>query len=233
MKAFHNDPSVKEKYLVRVREHRAADEIVTGQYWRNGRGCAVGCTIHGDDHKAYESELGIPEVLARLEDTMFEGMPIADSKLWPERFLSAIQVGADLSMVWPKFAVWLLGDEKDGVIRHAKTKKAKAAIQKVVCLFESVIRDEVVTVETWRNVGDAVYAAADAYSDADATYATAGAAADAYTAYSAAAAAAAYAVAADRAYTYDAAATRAKGFKRQSEKLFELLSSALKTETNK
>lgn len=105
--AFHCDPSIKEKYLKRVREHREADEIAQGQYWRNGKGCAVGCTLHGDDHSAYERELGIPIALAYLEDRLFELMPLRRSKLWPEEFLQAVPVGADLSGVVARFLVRL------------------------------------------------------------------------------------------------------------------------------
>ncbi len=41
MVAFHGDPAIKEKYLTRVREHAAADQIVQGIYWENGMGCAA------------------------------------------------------------------------------------------------------------------------------------------------------------------------------------------------
>ena len=56
MRAFHGDPKVKTKYLKRVRAHRAADQIIHGTYWEDGKGCAVGCTIHSSDHAAYETE---------------------------------------------------------------------------------------------------------------------------------------------------------------------------------
>jgi hypothetical protein len=96
--------------LVRVRQHRLADQLVKGLYWEEGKGCAVGCTIHGDDHEEYEKQLGIPEHLAHLEDKFFEGMENEKSMMWPERFLAAIEPGADLSLVWPKFARWLLSE---------------------------------------------------------------------------------------------------------------------------
>lgn len=105
--AFHGDPAIKQKYLDRVRMHRAADEIVSGQYWERGKGCAVGCTLHGSRHSDYEVELGMPRVLARLEDGIFERTFHVDTiaaKAWPEEFLTAPKVGADLSMVWPVFA---------------------------------------------------------------------------------------------------------------------------------
>lgn len=60
MKAFHGDLKIKEKYLVRIRAHAAADEIVKGQYWEDGKGCAVGCTIHSNDHSLYPKLFDIP-----------------------------------------------------------------------------------------------------------------------------------------------------------------------------
>jgi hypothetical protein len=111
MKAYHNDPQIKTSILAVLAAHRAADEIVKGQYWQNGKGCAVGCTIKSDNHIEYEADFGIPVMLAYLEDTIFEGLPNADAKLWPERFMSAIKPGADLSNVGWKFLHWLLTDE--------------------------------------------------------------------------------------------------------------------------
>jgi hypothetical protein len=108
MLSFHNDPKVKEKYLKRVRRHRLADEIVKGHYWENGKGCAVGCTLHSGNHSAYEAELGIPVWLAHLEDALFESMPCDSAVLWPERFLAAIPVGVDLRPAWPHFCIWLM-----------------------------------------------------------------------------------------------------------------------------
>ena len=113
--AYHGDPKVKAKYLARVRAHRKADELVQGVgFERNGetRGCAVGCTLDAYDHARYPVELGMPEMLARLEDAIFEGLPKAKALEWPTQFLSAAKPGADLSLVGWKFLAWLLSDEK-------------------------------------------------------------------------------------------------------------------------
>ena len=112
--AFHGDPAIKAEYLARVLEHEKADEIVHGKYWEGGKGCAVGCTLHSADHMDYESKLGIPVALARLEDTLFEGQPNGQAKSFPARFLSAIKPGADLSCVSWKFLHWLLTEELAG-----------------------------------------------------------------------------------------------------------------------
>ena len=93
MLSFHNDIEIKRKYVARTEAHRKADEIIRGTGWKNGRGCAVGCTLEAYDHTRYSIELGIPEWLARVEDTLFEGMSIEGATLWPSEFLLAVPVG--------------------------------------------------------------------------------------------------------------------------------------------
>ncbi len=68
MLAYHNDPAVKALYLARVRAHRLADNLIQGTTWTDGKGCAIGCTLESYDHRRYPIELGIPTVLAHLED---------------------------------------------------------------------------------------------------------------------------------------------------------------------
>jgi len=239
MIAFHGDSNIKTKYVERIKAHALADEIVHGQYWQHGKGCAVGCTIHGANHARYEKELGVPRVLARLEDRIFEGMGNGDSKEFPLRFLLAIEPGADLSLVWNQFAHWLLVDEKDGVFQRAKTKKTKDAIQLVANLHGRAARGLLVERSEWVSAREV---AAAAYADADAAAAYAADAAAAAAAYAAAAfdaafadaaaadavTAAAYAAAAFDAAFADAAAdawtsARSRAFKRQADKLIELL----------
>src|SRR5690349_18128098 len=148
MRAYHGDSAIKRKYLARVRAHGKADQIIKGKYWENGRGCAVGCTIHSDAHAAYETELGIPAAIAHLEDTIFENLPNELALKWPERFLKAIKPGADLHLVVPRFMVWLLIDEQEGVLRFADGKGA-AAIKTVTSLYQRLIDGGLVSVNEW------------------------------------------------------------------------------------
>jgi hypothetical protein len=220
LRAFHGDPKIKKHYLSRVEMHAKADEIIHGKYWEDGKGCAVGCTIHSANHAAYESELGIPRVLAHLEDGIFESLENGESKKWPRRFLSAIEPGADLGMVWPRFSVWLLVDAKWGCIKYARTDSQRKAIQGVADAYQRVI-ERSDTVEDWFKLR----AAADDAAAADADAAAAAAAADAAAADTYAAADAAAAYAHDAADDDDAAAADARRSARlaQSKKLLELL----------
>jgi len=119
MLAFHDDPAIKQKYVDRVKMHQKLDQIAKGVYYENINGkiraCGVGCTIEGDDHQKYETELGIPIEIAYLEDIIFEGLPNGQAKKFPNQFLSAIKVGADLSKVIPKIVIWQFEDKKHGL----------------------------------------------------------------------------------------------------------------------
>ena len=101
--AFHGKRIVKSFYLKRLRKHREANHLTQGVGWEsNGktRGCGIGCTLEAYEHKRYPVELGIPETVAYLEDAIFEGLPRAEAMEWPQAFLKAPKVGADLELIW-------------------------------------------------------------------------------------------------------------------------------------
>ena len=111
LRAYRGDHAVKAKHVGRMRAHQEADELIHGTYWECGKGCAVGCTVHSDNHAAYETELGMPEWLARLEDTIFENMSEAASCRFPLRLLSAIPVGfAEWDRLYHEFCAYVLRD---------------------------------------------------------------------------------------------------------------------------
>jgi hypothetical protein len=252
MRAYHNDPSIKADILAQLAAHRAADQLVRGQYWENGKGCAVGCTIHSGDHLEYETRFGIPVVLARIEDRIFEGLPTASAMEWPERLMRAIPVGANLAMAWPKFALWLLTEEL--APRVEKHTKCAVAVEGVAMLYREWCESGVKPDEgRWRTAsGDAAHAAdaafaAYAYASASAHAADAAFAAYAYAsasahAASAHAASAAHAYAAYAAYAASVAsaasaasaassvasadAFAADAYMRMADKLIEILSAS-------
>ncbi|MGH6683741.1 MAG: hypothetical protein ACRECA_07425, partial [Pseudolabrys sp.] len=110
--AFRNTEIKKPAILRQLRAHAKADQLIKGQYWQDGKGCAVGCTVHCGDHSLYERKFGIPQMLAYLEDRIFEGLPNLKAKTWPIRFIDAIAPGADLALVGWKFMHWMLTDDK-------------------------------------------------------------------------------------------------------------------------
>ena len=159
MRAFHKDPAIKAKYVARVKAHEEADRIIKGSYWENGKGCAVGCTIEGSEHKRYEIELGIPETIAYTEDFLFERMENGDSMIFPRRFLEATPVGADLSLVPAKLIVFILKDVME-VKETREDKNVYKAVKKVVELWQKVVDGKVVKGAAWSAAWSAARSAA-------------------------------------------------------------------------
>ena len=86
-----------------MRAHKAADRLAQGAYWDDDKGCPVGCAMQSldpnvtpNDHARYAELVGAPEMLFRLEDCIFEGLPNALAMEWPVRFTIALRdSGAD------------------------------------------------------------------------------------------------------------------------------------------
>ena len=169
--AFHGDPKMKAAIMASLAAHREADEIVQGKYWENGKGCAVGCTLdavkqfegkraieHGK-HALYERYLGVPQILARLEDRIFEGLSNGAAKAWPERFTGAIRPGADLTMIWPRLALWLLTEE---LPQHAKSPEAASSLAAVGALYREWSDGTKPHDDRWYAAAHAAWAASDA-----------------------------------------------------------------------
>jgi len=228
MISFHGDINIKNQLLSSLNNHAKLDRIIQGKYWENGKGCAVGCSIidfcgDPEDHKEYERLFGIHSSLAKLEDGIFEGLSVEDSKWWPMAFSEAVPVGKDLSLVIPKFLVYVIEDVK----QYAKESEKKS-IQAVIDLYKKKISGKNIDLNEWRQArrnADAATAAADADDDAYSIYAT-------YAAVAAAANtanaddAAAYAADASSYADYDAAdaaTNRESTRKKQALKLIEIL----------
>lgn len=104
MKSFHNDSDVQHRHLDRLALHRQKNEIQVGDRWSDGKGTAIGCTVHCGDSSRYQRELGILPLLAEVEETLFLNVGGAQRAGLPERFLAAMPVGLSGEEQWH---VWL------------------------------------------------------------------------------------------------------------------------------
>jgi hypothetical protein len=159
--AYHGDPELKRQTLAQMREHVRTGELAQGWgYWFRGRGCSVGCLTHdprGGGHDQYPVRWGIPVELAWLEDSFFERLPPDSSQEWPIAFLDAIEPGADLELVWPRFALTLLADPEHGGLRHTDNGSAQQiAVVRVADLFRQTIAGVPVPLEQWAEAEKAV-----------------------------------------------------------------------------
>jgi hypothetical protein len=173
LKAFHGDKSLKSALVKEIKWHKAQDKIIQGTYETDGKYCAVGCSIHSlnvkkgttfspSDHTIYETQLGIPESLARLEDLIFEGLPKDKCADFPLKFIQAIPVGANLAMVAPKFIIFVLND----CLKNAEPDGVKA-ITTVIKLWSSVVAGKNPKQAAWSAAGSAARSAESAARSAE------------------------------------------------------------------
>ena len=113
----------REQVLDALVAHRTAERLTRGGYCDGSHGCGVGCTLANfdndaaaeGDHARYDTLFGIARDVALLEDTLFELLPPAENRLWPERFVRAIAPGADVGDIVTRWIIWLLNDEASPV----------------------------------------------------------------------------------------------------------------------
>ncbi len=203
MKAYHDDAKIKAKYLKRVNSHIKADEVIKGQYWQNGKGCAVGCTIHSGNHSDYEKKLGIPEWLARVEDTIFEGLPNKDAKQWPANFLKAIKPGVNLNKIKTPFLIFVLESNLETLAKIKFDANRFPDVQKAIEQAKDATKLMIKYHKTGKNQArSAAYSARSAaYSAADSARSAAYSAADSARSAADSARSAAYSAARSAAYS--------------------------------
>lgn len=134
-----------EKLIPLAEAHQAADEYVAGRYEWNGGACAVGCTIRDaikldylpaattkpDDHAKIADATGLPEMLWRLADNIFEGLPRDERPAWTPRFLKAAAACQSAESV-PARIMARLADRLAG---DAMREDVKAAARTVAALW--------------------------------------------------------------------------------------------------
>jgi hypothetical protein len=198
-----------ETMKAEVAAHIAADAVIQGTYWKEGRGCFIGCLTHSVKAEAVTDKFGMPLSLVKIAEHIFESLPAADAKAFFAAVPEAIGAdGKDLSRVH-----WLfLAD----TLRHLppQTDDLKAAIDRVIDGM-----DRLSTGEDWPDAFAAADAAKAAYYAADAADAAA------YAAYAASANYATHAVRA-AAYAAEAADDARAEVTRQRDVFLRLLREA-------
>ena len=166
MKSFNQE--LKSALVTEIRKHREQDQVIQGIYGEASsgrfRGCAVGCSIDSlfrlgghvlphylcGDHGIYERELGIPKSLAELQDVIHEGLSDESFPTWPERFMEAVPTETDLSLVFPKFALWLIVDPVFGMLEHTQDERTKREVYVAAGLVDTAVLGRTqISLEVW------------------------------------------------------------------------------------
>ena len=221
-----------------VAEHIAADAVIQGDYWdpETHKGCFIGCLAHDNNPAAIEATYGIPVMLTRVAEGIFEALPADEAREFFAAFPAAVgHDGKDLSRVSWQFLAQILRE------LPLQSQVAREATNVVIAGL-----GELANGQSWPGAWAAARAATAAWAasgaaDADAAYAASDAAtaagtwaaaraADAagrsWSAADAAAAVASAAWAAARAASYADARAYAAARRRQRDLLLDLIREA-------
>jgi hypothetical protein len=154
-----------------VEHHVACDAIQQGSYWDGSRGCFIGCLAHSSDPTKVQDTYGLPIMLQRIAENIFESLPLKEAQAFFAALPTAVGCdNKDLSKVGWQF----LASE----LRSLPPQPAE-----ITAVIEPVVvgMDLLAAGQEWpAATADAAYAAATATATAAAAYATAAyAAADA------------------------------------------------------
>jgi hypothetical protein len=89
-----------------VAAHVAADSIAQGIYWDEDskRGCFIGCLAHSNDPGINEQTYGLPVMVQRIAESIFEFLPAYEAKAFFAALPDAVGCdGKDLSKVGWQF----------------------------------------------------------------------------------------------------------------------------------
>jgi hypothetical protein len=181
--AYFGRSDLRDTAIAEMEEHKRLDQIVKGTYGdlpptaKNFRGCMIGCLGGKKRHEGCLDRFNFPIRLSNLFDAIFEGLPDPDHIAFTTDALSAINPGADLSMVAERWIHWLLTAPEMRLIELAE-ENGKKAIKQVAGLYARRIAADEPTMEEWDAAWAAAWDAAGAAAG-DAAWAAAGDAAGA------------------------------------------------------
>lgn len=133
-------------YQARVKGHEDADHLIQGYgYWKDGKGCALGCTmeVNNNSHQKFHEEIA-PEWLAHLADHLFESLQKEDARKWTGQFLDAIPVGIpydQFNAVRDRFQIFWL-ERQQTQIDVKEYPQVNEASQTVIDLLNRALRGE-------------------------------------------------------------------------------------------
>jgi hypothetical protein len=95
-----------DKLRSEVAAHVAADSVVQGDYWdaENHKGCFIGCLAKDNLPSKNEAEYGLPVMVQRIAESIFEGLAPDEAKAFFAALPDAVSCdGKDLSKVGWQF----------------------------------------------------------------------------------------------------------------------------------
>lgn len=143
--------------------HEVADRYKQGQWWKDGKGCSLGCMFHedvcngGDYFAVAEETTGIPCAVNRIQLLIFEWLPVAEAKTWTREFYELRPSEKDLSQAIDRLMLWILEHLQQGEAWAAVQKHPgrEAAFNTVMTLYRRKLAGDAPSKEEWKDAEEA------------------------------------------------------------------------------
>ena len=111
--SFHGVPGLRDKCVdaVNIAYQKGMLDTVGDLFAASDE-----CDSHVDYEITAEEQFGFPTQLLRCVDVLCMNLEIRDTQRFLLYFFKAVPIGADLRLVWPKLALWMLQDRLYGII---------------------------------------------------------------------------------------------------------------------
>ena len=172
MTIYHGDQALAERITAQMTHHYMADQVVQGTYAKGAgdtfRGCFIGCIAHSDNVAEVERLTGLPPMLTRIAESIFEGLPADEARQFfaDMRDCMARNIGKDVSLVAWQFLHSIVKRALD----RPESEVVREACQPALDVLSAKARGEVISTQAAADAAAdaAANAAADAADAADA-----------------------------------------------------------------
>lgn len=170
-RAFQGDAALRESVVARVRGHIQAGHIVPASFKGpvgdagNQRFSLMGAALDTGDLQVFESKLGIPAAVGRLQENVHglfgKQVEEAGKMEWrlpsphdakPLQWWQAIPPGADLQSLPSRFFAWLLRERSTEVYPYVLGDNVRSTMESLAQLHERYARGDAPADEEWRQV---------------------------------------------------------------------------------
>ncbi len=155
--AFDGSEELKTQTIQTVKEKIQFNSLVKGSIPPPSDSSAAWFygSLDESGYKVSLTDLGFPELLMYLENSIYKGLPQKQGGEFSLSFLEQTPVGADLTQIVDRFCHWMLSSEEAGMINYLEDETA-SHVKLVATFYELKIKGIYLRAEDWGHLSDQI-----------------------------------------------------------------------------
>ena len=151
--AFHGVSGLRQKYIdaVNIAYTNGTLETLGGDLFA----ASDECDSHVDYEITAEEQFGFPVQVLCCVDVLCMNLEIHDKQVFLIRFLNAVPIGADLNLVWPQLALWMLQNKLYGLIHKKGLDVDQYTLEKLYSMYHDWVSHGYIAPKSeWQELSD-------------------------------------------------------------------------------